>query len=203
MSDQATITRFLHTVPMFEGLQDKQLQRLAKRFTERAFNAGETIVTQGTLGIGLFVIESGKADAIRQLPDGSSVTVNKFGSTDFFGELSLLDDAPRTASVVATEATKCLVLTQLDFNSVLREDADIPIIMLRELAKALPPHHGTHVVTRLTRTSMSNRAGFSLSPSPYQPLGMLHFIHTVAITQGCLYVSYHCDGWRRIHDGAG
>ncbi len=135
MSDQATITRFLHTVPMFEGLQDKQLQRLAKRFTERAFNAGETIVTQGTLGIGLFVIESGKADAIRQLPDGSSVTVNKFGSTDFFGELSLLDDAPRTASVVATEATKCLVLTQLDFNSVLREDADIPIIMLRELAK--------------------------------------------------------------------
>ena len=85
MSDQATITRFLHTVPMFEGLQDKQLQRLAKRFTERAFNAGETIVTQGTLGIGLFVIESGKADAIRQLPDGSSVSVNKFGSTDFFG----------------------------------------------------------------------------------------------------------------------
>lgn len=135
MSDQATITRFLHTVPMFEGLQEKQLQRLAKRFTERTYNEGETIVIQGTLGIGLFVIESGKADAVRQLPDGSSVTVNKFGPTEFFGELSLLDDAPRTASVIATETTKCLVLTQLDFNSVLREDADIPIIMLRELAK--------------------------------------------------------------------
>lgn len=137
MSDQATITRFLHTVPMFEGLQDKQLQRLAKRFTERKYNDGETIVTQGTLGIGLFIIESGSANAIRHNPDGSSVVVNELKSPDFFGELSLLDDAPRTASVVATSDTKCLVLTQLDFNSVLREDADIPITMLKELAKRL------------------------------------------------------------------
>jgi CRP-like cAMP-binding protein len=137
MSDQATITRFLHTVPMFQGLQERQLQRLAKRFTERTYAAGETIVTQGTLGIGLFVIESGRADAVRQFPDGSSHIVNTFGPTEFFGELSLLDDAPRTASVTATEATKCLVLTQLDFNSVLHEDADIPVIMLKELAKRL------------------------------------------------------------------
>ncbi len=137
MSDQATITRFLHTVPMFEGLQDRQLQRLAKRFTERSYASGETIVTQGTLGIGLFILESGKADAIRQHPDGSNHIVNTFGPTEFFGELSLLDDAPRTASVVATEATKCLVLTQLDFISVMHEDADIPILMLKELAKRL------------------------------------------------------------------
>jgi len=137
MSDQATITRFLSTVPMFQGLQERQLQRLGKRFTERAYAAGESIVTQGTLGIGLFVIEKGKADAIRQFPDGTSHVVNQFGPTEFFGELSLLDDAPRTASVVATEATQCLVLTQLDFNSVLHEDADSPIIMLKELAKRL------------------------------------------------------------------
>ncbi|MBL8120661.1 MAG: cyclic nucleotide-binding domain-containing protein [Anaerolineae bacterium] len=135
MSDLEKTSRFLHTVPMFQGLQDRQLQRLARRFTERTFAAGETIVTQGTLGIGLFVIESGKVNAVRLNPDGSSTVVNSLGSTEFFGELSLLDDAPRTASVVATEETKCLVLTQLDFMSVLHEDADIPIIMLKELAK--------------------------------------------------------------------
>jgi len=135
MSDLEKTSRFLHTVPMFQGLQDRQLQRLARRFTERTFAAGETIVTQGTLGIGLFVIESGKVNAVRLNPDGSSTVVNSLGSTEFFGELSLLDDAPRTASVVATEETRCLVLTQLDFMSVLHEDADIPIIMLKELAK--------------------------------------------------------------------
>ena len=135
MSDQATITRFLQTVPMFEGLQEKQLQRLAKRFTERSYSAGEAIVTQGTLGIGLFIIESGKVDAVRQHPDGTKTTVNTIGKTEFFGELSLLDDAPRTASVIAVEDTQCLVLTQLDFISVLHEDSDISIIMLKEMAK--------------------------------------------------------------------
>ncbi|MBL8154472.1 MAG: cyclic nucleotide-binding domain-containing protein [Anaerolineae bacterium] len=135
MQDYDKITRFLQTVPMFQGLSERQLNRLARRFTERAYNAGETIVTQGTLGIGLFIVESGKAEAVRQHPDGSSSVLNTLGPTDFFGELSLLDDAPRTASVIATEASKCLVLTQLDFFSALKEDTDMPVIMLKELAR--------------------------------------------------------------------
>jgi len=134
MSDQEKINRFLHTVPLFHGLDERHLARLAKRFTERSFAKGESIVTQGTLGIGLFIIESGAVDAIRELPDGSKHTVNHLGPTQFFGELSLLDESPRTATVSATEDTRCLVLTQLDFLSALREDSEIPIIMLRELS---------------------------------------------------------------------
>ncbi|MEZ4669778.1 MAG: cyclic nucleotide-binding domain-containing protein [Anaerolineae bacterium] len=137
MSDQDKITQFLHTVPMFQGLDNRQLLRLGRRFTERSFGVNEKIVTQGTLGIGLFIIEKGKADAVRLYPDGTRTVVNTFGPTDFFGELSLLDEAPRTADVVATEPTTCLVLTQLDFISALHEDADIPIVMLKELAKRL------------------------------------------------------------------
>lgn len=135
MQDLENIKRFLHTVPMFQGLSDRQLQRLTKRFTERSYNAGETIVTQGTLGIGLFIIVSGRVEAIREYPGGEKAVVNVLGPTDFFGELSLLDEAPRTASVIATETTVCLVLAQLDFLSALREDADIPIIMLKEMAR--------------------------------------------------------------------
>jgi CRP/FNR family transcriptional regulator, cyclic AMP receptor protein len=135
MQEQEKITRFLHTVPMFQGLNERQMTRLAKRFKERTYAKGETIVTQGTLGIGLFVVESGKVDAVREHSDGTKTVVNTLGPTEFFGELSLLDDAPRTASIVATEDTVCLVLTQLDFMSALQEDADIPIVMLKELAK--------------------------------------------------------------------
>ncbi len=135
MSDQEKINRFLHTVPLFHGLDERQMLRLAKRFTERSFAKGQAIVTQGTLGIGLFIIETGSADAVRELPDGSKHIVNHLGPTDFFGELSLLDESPRTATVSANEDTKCLVLTQLDFLSALREDSEIPIIMLRELSK--------------------------------------------------------------------
>jgi CRP-like cAMP-binding protein len=135
MQDYEKIKTFLHTVPMFQGLDDRQLSRLARRFTERSYAKGETIVTQGTLGIGLFIVESGRVEAVRELPDGQKIVVNTLNPTDFFGELSLLDEAPRTASVVTTEDSKCLILTQLDFLSALREDSEIPIIMLRELAK--------------------------------------------------------------------
>jgi CRP-like cAMP-binding protein len=135
MAEQENITRFLHTVPMFQGLNERQMTRLAKRFKERTYTQGETIVTQGTLGIGLFIVESGKVDVVREFGDGSKSVVNQLGPTDFFGELSLLDDSPRTASVVATEPTKCIVLTQLDFMSALQEDAEISIVMLKELAK--------------------------------------------------------------------
>ena len=137
MSEVDQITRFLHTVPMFQGLNERQLNRLAKRFKERNYAKVETIVTQGTLGIGLFIIEKGKCEAVREHNDGSKSVVNTLGATDFFGELSLLDESPRTASVVAVEDTTCLVLTQLDFMSALQEDADIPIVMLKELAKRL------------------------------------------------------------------
>jgi CRP-like cAMP-binding protein len=62
------------------------------------------------------------------------VVVNTFGPTDFFGELALLDDEPRTASVVATEETECLVLSQWEFFGSLREDPDMAIEILQELA---------------------------------------------------------------------
>jgi CRP/FNR family transcriptional regulator, cyclic AMP receptor protein len=137
MQDNQNIIRFLHTVPLFQGLGERQLQRLAKRFKERAYAKGEAIVNQGTMGIGLFILESGRADVIYDAADGDRTVVNQLGPTDFFGELSLLDDAPRTASVVATEDAKCLVLAQLDFMDALREDADIPIVMLREMARRL------------------------------------------------------------------
>ncbi len=137
MQDNQNIIRFLQTVPLFKELGERQLQRLAKRFKERAYSKGETIVNQGTMGIGLFILEAGRADVIYDAADGDRTVVNQLGPTDFFGELSLLDDAPRTASVVATEDAKCLVLAQLDFMDALREDADIPIVMLKEMARRL------------------------------------------------------------------
>jgi CRP-like cAMP-binding protein len=135
MQDNQNITRFLHTVPLFQGLGERQLQRLAKRFKQRNYAKGEAIVHQGTLGIGLFILESGRADVVHEGADGEKATINHLGPTDFFGELSLLDEAPRTASVVATEDVTCLVLAQLDFMDALREDADIPIVMLKEMAR--------------------------------------------------------------------
>ena len=135
MADVKETLGFLNRVPLFRGLKKRQLERLAKRFVQRKYAAGEAIVTQDKGGEGFFVVVSGQAEAIRERADGTRVVVNTFGPTDFLGELALLDEGPRTASVVTTEATECLVLTRWDFLGVLREDVDMAITILEELAR--------------------------------------------------------------------
>lgn len=126
---------FLARVPLFQNLKERQLKRLDGRFVTRAFSVGEDIVTQGKGGAGLFIVLSGAAEAVRVRTDGSKTVVNTFGPTDFFGELALLDDEPRTASVVATEDTECLVLSQWEFFGALREDPEMSITVLQELVR--------------------------------------------------------------------
>ncbi len=127
---------FLSQVPLFQGLKDRQLQRLGDRMVERNYAAGDLIVKQGQGGEGFYIVTSGKAEANRERSDGEKVVVNTFGPTNFFGELALLDeDGIRTASIRATEPTTCLVLTRWDFLATLRQDADMAVEILQEMAK--------------------------------------------------------------------
>ena len=127
---------FLSKVPLFQGLKDRQIMRLADRMVERNYAAGDLIVKQGQGGEGFYVLISGKAEATRERSDGEKVLVNNFGPTDYFGELALLDeDGIRTASIVAVEPTTCLVLTRWDFLATLRQDADMAVEILQEMAR--------------------------------------------------------------------
>jgi CRP/FNR family cyclic AMP-dependent transcriptional regulator len=135
MRDVKETAGFLQRVPLFQSLNNRQLEHLAKRFVEREFAAGKAMVTQGQGGEGFFVLVSGKAEVIRERSDGTRAVVNNFGPTDFFGELALLDDGVRTASVIATEATQCLVLTRWDFLAALREEEEMAIVVLQQLAR--------------------------------------------------------------------
>jgi CRP-like cAMP-binding protein len=135
MASIKEIVAFLQRVPLLQGLNNRQLERLAKRFVERDYPSGRIIVTQGQGGEGFFIVEAGRAEAVREKSDGTKVVVNQFGPGDFFGELALLDDGLRTATVTATEGTKCLVLTRWDFLGTLKEDAEMAVEVLQELAR--------------------------------------------------------------------
>ena len=128
-------TQFLAKVPLFSGLNNRQKKQLSRRFITRSFKAGESIVTQGKGGAGLFTIVTGRAEAVVESLDGDKTVVNVFGPMDFFGEIALLDDGPRTASVIATEDTDCLVLSREDFIAILKNDADMGVVIAEELAK--------------------------------------------------------------------
>lgn len=131
------LMQFLARVPLFHGLNERTKKQLAKRFVTRTFQPNEAIVTQGKGGTGLFTIVSGRAEAVVESADGIKTVVNSFHPTDFFGEITLLDDGPRTASVMATEETDCLVLNRLEFLAVMKNDADMGVIIAQELAKQL------------------------------------------------------------------
>jgi len=134
MSEKTETARFLAQVPLFRSLSRKQLQSVANAATRRHFGAGEVMVEQGKGGVGLFILVSGRAEAIRKRLDGIETVVNTFGPTDFFGELALLNDEPRTASVVATEDTECLVLVRWELLPKLQADGEMTTAILQELA---------------------------------------------------------------------
>jgi CRP-like cAMP-binding protein len=135
MAKTADVVKVLQRVPLFRGLNKRQLETLAKTFVERKYKAGQAIVTQGKGGEGFFLIVSGKAEAVREQADGTKTVVNTFREFDFFGELALLDDGVRTATVTATDDAVCLVLTSWDFLSITREDGDMAVAILKELAR--------------------------------------------------------------------
>ncbi len=134
MSYSENTVALLQKVPIFNGMTDRQLKLLSRSFKTREYADGEAIVQQGEGGLGIFIIISGRAEAIRQLPNGDEVSVNSFGPNDFFGELALLSEGTRTASVIARSELDCMVLARWDFIPLLREDADMAVAIAQELA---------------------------------------------------------------------
>jgi CRP/FNR family cyclic AMP-dependent transcriptional regulator len=122
----------LRSVQLFHGVSDDDLATIATKATEVSFDPGRTIVRQGEVGTGFFMIVSGTARVIR---DGD--TLSRLGPGEFFGELSLLDGQPRIANVVAEEPTTCLALASWDFEAILAAEPGVALAVLRGVARRL------------------------------------------------------------------
>lgn len=126
---------FLSHVPLFQSLKRRQLESLAKVAHDNHFVENDPIVCQGETGVGLYILVSGKANVVHIQPDGKAPVVNVLGPTDFFGELALLSEGPRTASVVASEPTECLVISRWNFLALAKRDAEMAVVIMEELAQ--------------------------------------------------------------------
>lgn len=128
--------KVLEKVPLFTDLGRRELMRLAATCVERDYSAGTTLVRQGQPGVGLFVIVSGHAK-VGQDQAGGMRELSQLGPGDVFGEMSLLDDLPRSASVVAMDQVHALLLPVYDFRAALREDGDMCIRLLAVMSRRL------------------------------------------------------------------
>jgi CRP/FNR family transcriptional regulator, cyclic AMP receptor protein len=129
----------LKAAPLFEGLSDKELQEVALRTEDLDFPAGKVLCREGEIGSDFYVIMEGEADVSR---DGEVIATH--GSGDFFGEISLVEDVARNATVTATAPVRCFLLTRGRFLHVLDEYPDVERKVMRALAKRLVAASNDH-----------------------------------------------------------
>jgi CRP/FNR family cyclic AMP-dependent transcriptional regulator len=122
----------LKNVPLFAGLDGRELEQIASTMQERRFAAGSTVTQEGASGVGFFVIENGEAE----------VTVGgqhraTLGPGDYFGEVALLTGSARTATITATSDLLCYGMTPWDFRPLVESNSAIAWKLLSAMAERL------------------------------------------------------------------
>lgn len=126
------VIEMLEKASIWSGLDKKDLKFIAKLSKERKYETGDVIVKKGEGGVGFYLILEGSVE-IRS--DGT--TFSKFGPGQFFGEMSVIDNQPRSADVVAVEPSKCLILSAWSFNALISEHPKIALKILQEFVRRL------------------------------------------------------------------
>jgi CRP/FNR family cyclic AMP-dependent transcriptional regulator len=130
-------TLLLRNVPLFSVLPEPQLAVLTSLVSRKTFSRGTTIIAAGDTTESLYVIISGRLKVMMSDDEGREVILAILGPNEFFGEMGLLDDHPRSASVVAIEACELLTLAKRDFKKCLADNFEMTMTVVRGLVKRL------------------------------------------------------------------
>ncbi len=129
----ASTTDELKRVPLFSGLSQRQLRRLASLVQKREYGPGVTLVRENEMsGVGFFIITEGEASVG---VDGTQVA--RLGPGDFFGELALISDRVRAATVTVETPLRCFVMASWDFRTFAKDNPDVAWKLLEHLVELL------------------------------------------------------------------
>ena len=127
----------LRAVPVFSELGEEELARVAEVAVPRQFVAGEVVFREGDESSTCYVVRNGRARAVREHPDGRSITLANFGPGDIFGELAMFDDERRSATIETLEDTEAIAILGGDMRRLLSEHAEIAVKLLASLGRRL------------------------------------------------------------------
>jgi CRP/FNR family transcriptional regulator, cyclic AMP receptor protein len=129
-------TELLKTIPLFESLENEDLDALGHKLREVSVEAGHTVFAQGDEGDSMYVIEDGAVDIVAGSGKQKVILTSLF-KQQYFGELSLLDGAPRSASAVANRATHLLALDRDDFVEFIKKRPDAALSIMHEVGERI------------------------------------------------------------------
>ncbi len=149
----------LGSILLFRSLTKEQLLKLAEVTTEQDFLGGHVIIRQGEFGESLYVVQSGRVRVVEAASDSplTEQVLGELGRGEIFGELGILVDQPRSATVVAIERTKCMVLPQKDFLQVLQDSSALAVSLLRVVAGRL--YNADRMLARYAPDPLTGLAG--------------------------------------------
>jgi len=127
----------LKRVPLFNDLSEAEVSRFADITREREYPKNSVILFEDDPGDALYIVSTGQVKVVLIGEDGREVILSVLGDGDFFGEMSLIDDEPRSAHVIAMKDSQLLVLRRDDFQSRLEEQPKIALKLLRVLVQRL------------------------------------------------------------------
>ena len=127
----------LRNVPLFAVLDEAQVAALAGVMVRRSFPKNRTVMQAGDPTDSLYIILNGRTKVQMADDEGKEVILAALGPGEFFGEMGLMDDEPRAASVVTTEPCEFVVITKDDFNALLKDNFDLAMVIMRGLVKRL------------------------------------------------------------------
>lgn len=136
MTDQTTAD-FLATVPLFSGLDLQELAQFADLTRDKSYPRGSVILFEDDPGDSLFIVRRGRVKVVLIGEDGREVILGVLGVGDHFGELSLIDNRPRSANVIAMEDADLLVLRREDFRKRVELSSSVAWSLLTELSRRL------------------------------------------------------------------
>jgi len=127
----------LRQVPLFDGLATDELSNILRQTVRKTYSKDTILVQENDPGETMYMIMSGKVKVSNVGPDGKEVILSVLGPGEYFGEMTLLDDEPRSATVVTLEPTEMLLLRRRDFMSLLENNVGMLSALLATLSKRL------------------------------------------------------------------
>ncbi|MGZ9039102.1 MAG: Crp/Fnr family transcriptional regulator, partial [Burkholderiales bacterium] len=137
MTNLAVNPAILKTVPLFSLFSDHQLSTLFPAIQHRTYPRHSFMLRGGERTDALYVILSGRAKVVMDDGEGREVTLTTIGPSEFFGEMSLIDEKPRSASVEALEVCEVLYVSKQAFMACLKDNLDVAMLMLRSVVGRL------------------------------------------------------------------
>ncbi|MES2824187.1 MAG: Crp/Fnr family transcriptional regulator [Pseudomonadota bacterium] len=125
----------LENVSLFAGVPPHYLAQLEKLSVLRKYPKNTILVSEGDESTHLYIVRKGTASAYLNNDDGRQVNLNYMQEGDYFGELSLLDGKPRSASVIAITDCEIILISKTNFNELLRKDPEFALLLLTELTR--------------------------------------------------------------------